>query len=60
MKNNNKQDILGQSNSNLDEAINSAISQGKIDAHRYKVIEMIGLQQNNKKSYQVVLTEREE
>lgn len=61
MKKTNKQDFVGQSNSNLDEAIKKAISQGKIEANQYKVIEMIGHQQiNKKKSYQVVLAEREE
>ena len=60
MKITNKQDFVGQSNSNLDEAIKRAISQGKAEAEKYKVIEMVGRQQtNNKKSYQVVLSERE-
>jgi len=61
MKKTNKQDFVGQSDSNLDEAIQKAISQGKIDAERYKVIEITGSQQtNNKKQYQVVLSERDE
>lgn len=61
MKKTNKQDFVGQSNSNLDEAIKKAISQGMIEAEQYKVIEIIGRQQTNKKkSYQVVLSERED
>ena len=56
-----KQDFVGESKTNLDEAIKKAISQGKTEAEAYKVIEMVGSQRNNnKKNYQVVLSEREE
>ena len=55
-----KQDFVGESKTNLEEAIEKAISQGKIEAEAYKVIEMVGSQLNNKKSYQVVLSERED
>lgn len=61
MKKTNKQDFVGQSNTNLDEAIQRAISQGKNDAQLYKVIEIIGRHQIDKeKSYQVVLGAQED
>lgn len=61
MKTIHKQDFVGQSKHTLDEAIQQAISQGKIETDKYKVIEILGSQQiNNEKSYQVVLSERED
>jgi flavin-binding protein dodecin len=59
MKKFDKKDIIGQSSSTLDEAIERAVSQGKSMINQYKVIEIIGQQRTNQKNqYQVVLSER--